>query len=250
NGSDARITTLAAHQKILELAKQHNCEVWFDVHVNTDGPAMSSSVAALPSYVAAIDKIAAGARHHVVVFELNANNHQQRRALSNAQAIMVGERLGLPVVTSANGLQPDGQNDNGWDQGLLFLNPAHVWLQPPGYVTQMFSRNYEPLLVASEVQNPGGLDVAAARSEDGKTIVLQVANLKGDAQPAKIALRQFSPSRSSFKFEQLTASFDAVNTAEHHDNVQPTRGERPLATTDGWIAHTFPPHSFSVLRFE
>ena len=34
---------------------------------------------------------------------------------------------GPPVTTSANCLQPDGQNDNGWDQGLLFLNPSQVW---------------------------------------------------------------------------------------------------------------------------
>ena len=45
----------------------------------------------------------------------------------------------VPICTSANGLQPDGQNDNGWDQGLLFLNTSQVWLQPPGYAAQMFS---------------------------------------------------------------------------------------------------------------
>ena len=37
----------------------------------------------------------------------------------------------LPIVTSANGLQPDGQNDNGWDQGLLFLNPRRSGCNRP-----------------------------------------------------------------------------------------------------------------------
>ena len=32
------------------------------------------------------------------------------------------------------------QNDNGWNQGLLFLSPSQVWAQPPYYVTQMDSR--------------------------------------------------------------------------------------------------------------
>jgi hypothetical protein len=69
----------------------------------------------------------------VAVFEFNAGNHAQRRALANALVINALERDGrVPVATSANALQPDGQNDNGWDQGLLFLNPARVWLQPPG----------------------------------------------------------------------------------------------------------------------
>jgi hypothetical protein len=37
-GAASRITSLTAHQKILQLAKQHNREVWFDVHVGTEGP--------------------------------------------------------------------------------------------------------------------------------------------------------------------------------------------------------------------
>jgi Alpha-L-arabinofuranosidase C-terminal domain len=250
-GSDAGITTLSAQQKILELAKQHNCEVWFDVHVNTEGPAMSSSVAVLPSFVNAIDKIAAGAKHHVAVFELNANNHQQRRALSNAQAIILGERLGLPVVTSANGLQPDGQNDNGWNQGLLFLNPSQVWLQPPGYVTQMISRNYEPLLVTSDVRNaPGGVEVAALRSEDGKTLIVQVVNFDAESCETKLVIDHFSTSRSSFKFEELVGPFNAENTAGDPNHIRPTRGERPLRSDGASIVFEFPAHSFSVLRFE
>ena len=84
----------------------------------------------------------------------------------------------LPIVTSANGLQPDKQNDNGWDQGLLFLNPSKVWLQPPGYVTQMLSRNYLPQRVKCEVTGTKDeLDVTAKRSEDGTTLVLQVVNV-------------------------------------------------------------------------
>jgi hypothetical protein len=250
-GSDSRITTLAAHQKILELAKQHNCEVWFDVHLNTEGPARSSSVAALPSYVKAIDNIAAGAKHRVVVFELNANNHQQRRALSNAQAIMLAERLDLPVVTSANGLQPDGQNDNGWNQGLLFLNPSQVWLQPPGYVTQMISRNYEPLLVSSDVRNvPGGVEAAALRSDDGKTLIVQVVNFNADPCEAKLVLDHFSPSRETFKYEQLAGPLNAENIAGSPDQIQPARGEQPLRANQGSVICDFPAHSFSVLRFE
>ena len=63
-----------------------------------------------------------------------------KRALSNALATNEAERIGdlLPIACAANCLQPDGQNDNGWDQGLLFLEPvSKVWLQPPGYLFQM-----------------------------------------------------------------------------------------------------------------
>ena len=153
SGAASGITSLAGQQRILQLARQHDREVWFDVHVGTEHPVKSnSSLAGMFSFADALAKIADGARHKVVVFEFNAGNHAQKRALANALAINAIERDGrLPIVTSANGLQPDGQNDNGWDQGLLFLNPSQVWLQPPGYVTQMLSRNYLPQLVKCQV---------------------------------------------------------------------------------------------------
>ncbi len=80
--------------------------------------------------------------------------------MANAVATHLCERLGLPVATSANGLQPDGRNDNGWEtKGLLFLNPSQVWLQPPGYVTQMISRAFQPVLLKTDVAgNPRHLD--------------------------------------------------------------------------------------------
>ena len=102
------------------------------------------------------------------MFEFNANNHDQRRALANAAEIgRITSDGRLPVALSANCLQPDGQNDNGWDQGLLFMNPCQVWPQPPYFVTQLFSGNSLPLCVKSEVRSPGDvLDVTAKRAED------------------------------------------------------------------------------------
>ena len=50
----------------------------------TEGPGESPSGRAFSSYVDAIDELAGGAKHRVVVFEFNANNHDQRRALANA----------------------------------------------------------------------------------------------------------------------------------------------------------------------
>ncbi len=76
SGAASRITTLTAHQRILQLAKANDGEVWFDVHVNTETPAATNtSLAGMFSFADALDKIADGARHRVVVFELNAGNH-------------------------------------------------------------------------------------------------------------------------------------------------------------------------------
>jgi hypothetical protein len=190
-GADSHITSLATHQRILELARQYDREVWFDVHIWTDGPAASPSLKALPSFIGAIEKVSGGAKHRVVVFELNAGNASQRRALANAWAIGSIEMDGrLPIVTSANGLQPDGQNDNGWDQGLLFLNPTNVWLQPPGYVTQMISRNYQPRTVNVAISGSDGnlSAVAMARRSSLKSSIWMKS--RGPVRSTWWAMRQ------------------------------------------------------------
>ena len=251
-GAASGITNLSGQRKILALAKRHDREVWFDLHVGTEGPRPDSSLAGMFSFTDALARIDDGARHKVVVFEFNAGNHAQQRALANALAINAIARDGrIPIATSANGLQPDGQNDNGWDQGLLFLNPAHVWLQPPGHLTRMISRYYQPLLVQCATQSPGEvLDVAAQRDEAGRNLVLQVVNVSAQPVTASIRLSGFVPSKPVAVAEALTAPLDAVNTAEHPDRVVPQRAEWTHALSPGPARHTFAPHSFTVLSFE
>ncbi len=247
-GAASGITTLAAHQKILRLAREHGREVWFDVHVDTHGPL--PDFGGTFSYIDALEKLAAGAKHRVVIFEFNAGNHAQRRALANAAAINRVQRDGrIPIATSANCLQPDGQNDNDWDQGLLFLNPSQVWLQPPGYVTQMFSRNYVPRLVKCDVTG-GKLDVVAKRSNDGKTLVLQAVNPTDRPIPAQIRLAGFTPSKRVAQVTELSGPPDAVNTADRPRAIVPQARPWDHATERGGTRYTFPPYSVTVLRLE
>ncbi len=248
SGADSGITSLAAQQKILQLAKQHHREVWFDLHVWTEGPRPDSSLPAMLSYIDALDQIAAGAKHKVVVFELNANNHSQRRALANALALNAIQRDGrLPITASANGLQPDGQNDNGWNQGLLFLNPAHVWLQPPGYVTQMISRNHQPLVVKSDCPMRD-LDVSATKSEDGRTLVLQVVNVSEKAVTLPLKIAGFIPVHSGAQVLTLEGRLDARNTADNPGAIQPTSVAWQHGLKDGESKVTFPGYSFTIIR--
>jgi len=202
------------------------------------------------SYIDAMHKIADGAKHKVVVFELNANNHSQRRALANALAISAAERDGrLPIVTSANCLQPDGQNNNGWDQGLLFLSPSQVWLQPPGYVTQMISHNFETLYIESRIKASGGcLNVSAKRSEDGKTLVLDVVNLGPGATPATIIIRGYSPTKPA-AVEELAGSLDLMNSAKAPDRIRPIEKQWQTNFENGKAEYGFPPCSFTVIKF-
>ena len=222
-GAASGITNLAGHRRVLALAREHRREVWFDIHIATDGPGPSRDLKALPTYIDALAKLADGAKHKVVVFEYNAGNHAMRRALGNALATNVIERDGrIPMVTSANCLQPDGQNDNDWDQGLLFLNPAKVWLQPPGYVTQMLSRNYLPEVVRCEAAGTKDkLDVTATRSEDGTTLVLQVVNVGDKELATQLQITGFTAADSAAQVTEMSGPLDAVNSADKPNAIVP-----------------------------
>lgn len=251
-GAASGVTNLAAHREILQFAKQAGREVAFDVHVATDGPQVSGSLRALPSYVAALDRLADGAKHSVMVFEFNSGNHAFRRALGNAGAINAIERLAgrVTIAASANCLQVDGQNDNGWDQGLLFMNPCRIWPQPPYYVTQMVARNYLPLAIAATAENAGSLDVSAKRSEDGKSLVLQVVNTNAQPVEVRLDLASFAPAKPMAHVEELTSVLNAVNTAARPGNVCPATKEWPHGAAAGAPRYAFPAMSFTILRFE
>ncbi len=253
SGAASGITSLAGQRRILQLARRHGREVWFDVHVDTDHPVtFNSSLDGMFSFADALDKVAGGARHKVVVFEFNAGNHAQKRALANALALNAIERDGrLPIVTSANGLQPDGQNDNGWNQGLLFLNFSQVWLQPPGYVTLMLSCNYLPQLVKCQVTGAeDNLDANAKRSEDGKTLVLQVVNASAKAVAARIQLGGFAPGKPVAEVSELSGPLEAVNTADKPRAIIPRQSPWKHGIEDGNTNYTFPAYSLTVVRFE
>lgn len=251
-GADSGITSLAAQQSILELAKQHNRTVWFDVHVWTDAPTPDAGLAGMYSYDDALGKLADGASYKVVVFELNANSHSQKRALANALAMQSVEQDGrLPIVASANCLQPDGQNDNGWDQGLLFFNPSQVWLQPPGYVTRMISHSYEPLVVASDALSVGGcLRVSAKRSEDGRSLVLEVVNLSAEDVPASLDIQDYLPAQPVADVEELSGPWDGMNTATNPGRIQPLHKHWHPRFKNGVAEYDFLPHSFTVIKFD
>ena len=87
------------------------------------------------------------------IFEENGNTHDMARALAHAVMLNVVRRTDgfVPLDSPANALQPWQQNDNGWDQGQIFFDASHTWMQPPYYAQQMASAHHQPLLVHAEV---------------------------------------------------------------------------------------------------
>ena len=249
-----RIKSLAAHKKILDLARANGREVWFDVHIWNQSPRDSvGPIAALASFDAALARLSPGANYRLCVLEENATNHAVRRAVAHGETVNGLMRMGdrVRIVCAANALQPDGQNDDGWDQGLLFLNPSKAWLQPPGFVTRMISRNYQPRVVeASATGSDGDLDITATRGNDGTTIILRVANLGEKPRSSRIEFGGFIPAKPTAVVEELAGLLDASNTSEDQNRIQPRKSDWRHGGTDSAVRYTFPPHSFTILRFD
>jgi alpha-L-arabinofuranosidase len=116
----------------------------------------------------------------------------------------------------------------------------------------MIAQSYQPRVLDVELSNPNPqLDVTAVKSEDGKTLVLRVANSGTDARTCAIHLEGFNPTKAEAIGEELAASLDAVNTAAEPGRVTP----RPIQWKHGLqgqgsTKYTFPASSFTVLRIE
>lgn len=242
------ITSLGAHQKILDLAARHGREVWFDVHVWSEAPEEQSGIAPLPSLAASLERLSPSADFRLAVFELNAVRHDLGRAIANARSINRLERMGdlVRVVCSANCLQIDGQNDNGWDQGLLFLNPEAVWAQPPAHVMRMLSERFLPYCVDAHVSGAPALDVTAKTDETGSVLQIQVVNNGPGPQACDIDLGGFRRQSRQVEWTTLTGERDARNTADAPDRVVPTAGVERLPRES--LAWEFPGYSFTILR--
>ena len=114
----------------------------------------------------------------------------------------------------------------------------------------MLSRNYLPHLVQCEVSHAEGhLDANAKRSEDGR-VLLQVVNPSEKAVGAEIHLAGLVPSRPQAQVTELSGPLEAVNTASTPNAIVPRQSEWEHRMADGNTRCTFPPRSFTVIRFE
>ncbi len=243
-----KVNTLAAHQKILNLSKQYGAVVDFDIHLwtqQTDG--VESQIRALDSYVDQLGRISPGAQYRVVVFELNADRHDLARALANAYTInALQRRPKVDVVSSANALQVDGQNDNGWNQGLIFLNQNAVWGQPPYYVHQMKAKSWLPDVVRADITGGNALvNATALASADGEQLSIDVVNATGESLTYTVRLDGFRADTAAVT--TLDGRPNGVNTAGNPHNVVPHDSTVHIAggTT---LTHTFPANSYTSLR--
>ncbi len=248
------IKSLAAHQKILEFARQHGKPVWFDVHIWNDGLRDADlQIQVLGELIEWLTKLGAGADFRVCVFEENAGNHLWRRGLAHARTVNQLQRMGqkVPIICAANCLQPDGQNDNAWDQGLVFLSPSAVWTQSSAEVTRLLAKNNFPHCVATDCQCPGqALDVTARQSQDGSRLGLQVVNSENRPIFTRLKISGRDVRGRVVTISQIAGHLDDKNSEADPHRIMPSERQWRPEFGDTGVSYVFPAHSFSVLRFE
>jgi len=230
--------------------RQNGHQAWFDVHIWNN----EASEPDLKDFVYAEEQLKSvtSVKHFkLCIFEENGNNARMQRALGHANAINRLQRLGydVPIVCAANCLQVDKQNDNGWDQGLLFFNPAFVWGQPSYYVTQMIAGNYLPITIKSEFEGKSDtLDITSRKSADGKTITLQVVNRKAIPVNTRVLLSSYKGPAKVTITTLKSDSLNGTNTAEEPGKIAPI--EQFLVMKGDNCNYTFAPYSFTIMKFE
>jgi alpha-L-arabinofuranosidase len=246
-GAASGLGSLSAYRSILGNAVAHNAQIAIDLHIGDDTPEqVQQSVDALKSLDHWLYQYNQGANYHINVFELNSGQHTMGRALANAKAISLLQQYGdrVTVVASANALQPDGQNDNGWDQGLVFFDTHRSWFQPPGYVTTMFSDANLGTVVHAETDNPF---LAVSAQCDGSRLVLSVTNTSSAAQSPTIALTGFTPASRTAQVTSLAGARTDQNNAGNVNQVTPQNSTSAYTLVGNALNLTFAANSVTVV---
>jgi alpha-L-arabinofuranosidase len=234
-------------KETINYCRETGHQAWFDVHI-WNQTEKEPDLTDLDFAERKLDSVAPDHNFKLCIFEENANNARMHRALGHANAINRVQRskYDIPILCAANCLQVDHENDNGWDQGLLFIDPSRVWGQPSYYVSQMAANNYLPLSVKSVfISEKDTLDITALRSNDGKTISLQIVNSTPKPVTTKVLLndnKAFAVTITELTGTQL----DGWNTAEGPNNIIPVKRKIDNTVNN----YTFAPYSFTVVRFE
>ena len=92
--------------------------------------------------------------------------------------------------------------------------------------------------------------MSANKSEDGKTLVLQVVNAGENVLMLPLKVSGYDTLKSVAQVLTLEGSLDACNTASTPEAIKPTTREWKPGLPNGGMTVTFPAHSFTVITFQ
>jgi hypothetical protein len=221
---------------------------YWDLHVGGDDPSAGVETdRQLSGMLSRFRRWDPDTKMKIAVFEENGSKHGIQRALGHATNMNAIRKHSEDVLTSspANALQPDRQNDNDWDQGQIFFTSGEVWGMPPYYAQKMQAESHLPLRINTSVN--GALDVSAAKSEDGKTLILYVVNTAANAMHANLEFAGFENRNKEVGVSTLAGNLSACNTLKNQKEyvTQYSKIMLPIKNPN----YKFLPFSYTILHF-
>jgi len=214
-----------------------------DIHVGASG-----------GMEAAIDLFASNPSYQqgAVNCETNPSTHDFTRALQEAMDLNDFFNTDLPRMharTASFCTERSGHYD-AFDQGLVFFLPNMTWGQPPFYVHKMITQQWAPnvLNVTANDYSPSDLSkiMSAGLSDDGKTLVLRIANPLGALNGTVTVVGKSVTGASATQVCLQSDDMSAANTPANPTLVSP--GPASQFTWNGTIS--LPRQSYCILTVQ
>jgi len=218
---------LARHLDLLNFARDHGHKrIMFDCHCH---PEWVADAVAFGHWIKRLAPCPGDAS--VGVLEFNAGSFDFERGLAHAREMNATDRggdgiraAGMPNLSQPWKVYQTDWKAVLWTQGNIYYTQDKVWFQTAYYVDQMIARTWAPLALACETQAPTNtLDAFAAKTADGRRLVLRVVNAADGPIPASISLGGFVPTKPVATVEQLTGAPRDFNTLEQPEKIKPVR---------------------------
>ena len=230
------------HLELAEFARQHGRRIMFDCH-SFKGARTVDGIAEFARWLKEkAPQVSVG------ILEFNAGAFDFQRGLNHALEMNAAYRQGdvIRAIGTPNVSQPWGVYQTDWKavlwtQGNIYYTPDKVWFQAAYYVDQMIAKSWAADAVA--VEAPATLDAFAAKTADGKKLVLRVVNNTGNAQPVRLDWRGVTPGDAPTRVTTL-AHDDPLdyNTESQPERIKPVLSNAPATK------HVFPAYSFTVME--
>jgi alpha-N-arabinofuranosidase len=243
-------------QKVIDIAGD-NFDILGCHNYEYEPENFQSGVQRISDYLIKLDQYIQNSKHlaiKIAVLEWSlCSTYDWRSGLHTAGSLMAYERLSPQLNMTCPALLMRNTTDN--PQWRSFIYHDHVsWFPGSGYlVEKLFRDHYAEIQLAStsgtfkdlkkrstffddipqmkpEDWTPGTIDAIAAKSEDGKRIVIKAVNYAGTTNTLLVRLQGAAiPANATVKTFSIRAGLNDAPSMQHPDAIKQVEGTAPYA---------------------
>jgi len=181
--------------------------------------------------------------------EENGAHHTFERGITHARLQNKLNRWSdrIEAAATANMFQPEA-GFMTFGQGRVFYDSYRFWNQTSGHVDQMFTREWLPWVVETQVPfSPDSLDFLAKKSDDGKVLSLYVVNFGIKNLERNIKVKGFKQAGQATVTSLGPYPLNTRNSGKNPELISPVI--RDLKIKSKSFGYEFPGNTFTVIRF-